>query len=150
MTNEERQQIANICRAHDEFMIEHADWMARREAQASPPVEKSGDGAGLIFRTTETERAPAAAAVSTQSSEAEDYPVGRDEVARALGVIIAELRAEWTQEFEKRESRIARLEGQIEMLVALLGQKLGLPTMGKSDVVELPRGFLRRTHDNAA
>src|SRR6516164_9089655 len=110
MTNEERQQIANICRAHDEFMIEHADWMARREAQASPPVEKSGDGAGLIFRTTETERAPAAAAVSTQSSEAEDYPVGRDEVARALGVIIAELRAEG-----RKNSRSAR--------AALLGWK---------------------------
>jgi hypothetical protein len=71
----------------------------------------------------------------------------REELEGALVEIIVELRKEWHDEVKtalaKRDAEIANLRGQVETLTRLYAGKT-------ADVTELPKGFLRRTHDNAA
>ena len=65
-----------------------------------------------------------------------------------MAVVISELRAEWKQDIQRleRDSKIAKLEGKVEALLTLLGQKSGNSTIVESGVVDLPRGFWKRDH----
>jgi hypothetical protein len=71
MTNEERQQIANICRAHDEFMIEAHQWLRRQ------PVSESNPDTSLVFKTIE-DATPPAPQPEPMPSEGEPYPLFTD------------------------------------------------------------------------
>ena len=44
-----RDEIRQLCAEHDKLMAEHADWMARRRARASPPMSETGDP-GICYR----------------------------------------------------------------------------------------------------
>jgi hypothetical protein len=97
-----RDEIRALCIAHDRMMVEHHEWMARREAAASPVRKSNGDG--LVYRTnangaqahapaqdgapSDTQPAPAAAP-ETDWSGWEAWMEGhlaiqRDIIARAL------------------------------------------------------------------
>jgi len=163
--------------AHDRMMAEHHEWMARREAAVSP-VRKS-DGDGLVYRTnangaqahapaqdgapSDTQPAPAAAP-ETDWSGWEAWMRGHlDKERLAIFKTIAEeifpevaWRDNVVEGFRKRDERIARLEGQVEMLIALLGKSDTVSNFKSNtvldsdskaaDVVELPR-FIRKVHN---
>ena len=65
----------------------------------------------------------------------------------AMALVISELRAEWKRDIRQleRDSKIAKLEGKVETLLTLLGQKSGDSAI-ESGVVDLPRGFWKRDH----
>jgi len=150
MTDDERRELAELYAADDRLRAEHADWLARREAAAASPV--------LLYRTTE-QNVPAPA--PQPGGAADSQPSGalfgdwRDQaLSEAMGVVIVETRREMRKERDaalaERDARIAKLEVQIEMLLALLGKSDTVSHLKAADVVDLPRGFLRRIHNNAA
>jgi hypothetical protein len=145
MTNEERQQIADLCREHDALMIEHADWMARREAAASPSMRKS-NAEGVLYRTTEQNAQASATPQDDEPSEGEPYPSFTD-----LRAGITEFVVTWcNRKLAERDAKIIELNARVDMLMKLLAGHLFAETPSKSgDVVELPhtRGFLRRVHN---
>ena len=65
-----------------------------------------------------------------------------------MAILISELRAEWKQDIRQleRDSKIAKLQGKVEALLTLLGQKSGNSAIAESGVVDLPRGFWKRDH----
>ena len=65
--------------------------------------------------------------------------------AQSMGMVIAELRAEWRQEIKRLERENIELRGKVDTLTTILA---GGKTKA-ADVIELPP-FLRRTHDPAA
>jgi hypothetical protein len=133
----DRRELARLCAEHDRMMAEAS------EPIRSPPARKTDDA--LVYKTTWSEPAPAATA-DTMPSDADeaDPPLGRAEAIEALGELIVELRREWRAERDQAiaplKAEIARLEGKIEALLAIVG---------KGEVVDLPRGFWRRDRDVA-
>ena len=146
-----RDEIRALCTAHDRMMAENHEWMARREAAAASPVQRS-NAEGVLYRMG-PENAPAPAPQPARPPSDGDtrlFGDERDEWLRAaMGHVIVEMRKQWRAEIQRRDERISKLETQIEMLVALLG-KSDTVSVSKASVVDLPRGFWRRTHDNAA
>jgi hypothetical protein len=164
-----RDEIRALCTEADCWLAEERDWLAQRQAQGWSPVSKSDTDAGLIFKTINA--TPAAAAhhaapsietkadlTETDKKNLADWNAWirghldierqaiREELERALVEIIVELRKERREEIEKavakRDAEIAHLRGQVETLTRLYAGK-------SADVTELPKGFLRRTHDAA-
>src|SRR5262249_49922361 len=87
---------------------------------------------------TLTPPAPAADLVPSEG-ELDDYSKG-----------IVEFTCEYVrQKLVPRDKRITRLEARVETLLALLGQNWGglFKPNKPADVVELPRGFLRRVQN---
>jgi|SRR5215471_5229990 len=134
MTNEERQQIADLCRAHDEFMIEAREWLRK------PPASESDD-AGLIYKDYDNgalEHAPHPAPEQDWSGW-ERWLRGhldneRVVIAQAIGEVIAEERESARQERDaellKLRSEIAELRGKTDALLSMLQMKGG-------DIVDL-------------
>ena len=69
-------------------------------------------------------------------------------LAEGLGFVISHERALHRRERDaalvERDARIAKLEAQVETLLALLGKK---DFQNDAAIVELPRGFLRRVQN---
>jgi hypothetical protein len=146
-----RDEIADVCRAHDKFMIEAREWVR------SPPVSETDD-AGLVYKQHDNSEPAHAATREQQASEGdwsawETWIAGHlanaraellDTVTRAVGEVIGRERAATRQERDaellKLKSEIAELRGKIDTLLSLM-------TKGGS-VVDLPRGGWKR--DGAA
>jgi hypothetical protein len=168
MTDDERRELRDLMQAHDRMMTEHQEWMARREAAASPPARENGPQ-GILYRATENNAQPPVAAMDATPSDDDvaqlfDDPELNRNFTHAMGYVISELRHEWRTERDaalvERDRKIGILEGELREMKGMLGAVLALmggkplPTSNKnisddSTVIELPR-FLRRTHDNAA
>jgi len=134
--------------AHDQMMTEHQEWMAAREAAATSLMQKSGAEAILYRVHEQTAQPPAADNDAAPSDGEEGYPAYRV-LQQAIGYALAHERASVREALAKRDERITKLEGKVDTLIGLLGQKSIVPGENiKSDVVELPRGFLRKVHDN--
>jgi len=132
-----REEIRELCIAHDKQMAEDREWLARR-GQARPFVRKSDDPAGLIFKTVENEPAPA--------SEGDPWAgwnawMGahldnlRAEIENALVDLVVLLRKDWEQDIRRavteRDAEIAHLRGQVEVLTRLYASK-------SADIHDLP------------
>jgi len=140
-----RAELDELYRADDEARAEHAEWLARREAQARPFVRKSEDPAGLIFRTVENEPAPAAAA----DSEPSEADLAADD---PLGYAVNEFAEAVERRFERLERENSFLRGQIDALLTMLGghkAKNVSHVLPDDSVVDLPN-FIQRRNDNAA
>jgi hypothetical protein len=150
MTPEERRELAQLYAADDRLRAEHADWLARREAAAASPVQKS-DPEGILYRTTE------------QNGPADSQPSGvlfgdwRDQaLSEAMGFCLVETRREMRKERDaalaERDRKIERLEAKLDAVLTIIGgdkAKSVAQVVHDDSVVHLPR-FLRRTHGNAA
>jgi hypothetical protein len=108
MTDEERHQLAELFREDDRLHAEHAQWMARRNAEREAPMREN-DPEGILYRTG-PENAPApATGMDAASSEGELYPPYDD-----LRKIISQFVVEWTnRKLAARDRRIAKLEKQL-------------------------------------
>jgi hypothetical protein len=74
-------------------------------------------------------------------------------IAEATMTLIHRERVVFERKLGVLEGEIREFKGMLGATLQLLGQKSGNSTTvlkPDSAVVELPRGFLRRTHDNAA
>jgi hypothetical protein len=142
-----RAEIARVSAEHDKLMREDAQWLAHREAERKALMRKFDDET-VLYRTTENALAHAPTAAPTPSDAAHGlFGDERDAMlANAMGQVIAHERRLHAAAFAKRDARIAKLETQVETLLALLGgdKKVGQKCHDDS-VVELPK-FLRRTH----
>jgi hypothetical protein len=130
------------------------------EPAGAAPVAKSEPGLGLVYRTQENAQASGAATDHAPSEPDDPWKDWnewvkahlrierqsiREELEGMLVAIIVELREDWREEITKavaeRDTEIAHLRGQVEVLTRLYA--------GKSDnVAELPKGFIRKVHDN--
>jgi hypothetical protein len=124
-------------------MAEHASKPIRR-----PPVSESDTDADLVFKTVDDALVPAAKSAAEPSDETLGlFGDQRDQMlAQSLGIIIAELRREWRQEIKRLERENIELRARVDTLTTILAGG----NAKSADVVELPKNFLRRTHDNAA
>jgi len=162
-----REEIRQLCIAHDRFMAEQASEPIRR-----PPVS-APDDAGLIYKQHDnSEPAPALAADTTLSGEAlaqwhadwDRWMLGHlaverrgllDALERDLVEILAkqeqDIRQERDAELLKRDRRIGELEGEIRELKGFVGGLLAAFGQKEktADVVDLPHGFWRRNRDVA-
>jgi len=142
-----RDEIAHLCAEHDKLMIEHDQWLARREAAGAAPVQKSDD-LGLVYKDHDnSEPAPAPEPDGAETDPwagwnawmrghlAVERQAIREELEGTLVEIIVGLRKEWREEVTKavaeRDKEIEHLKGQVEVLTRMF--------VGKSaDVVDLP------------
>jgi hypothetical protein len=140
-----RDEIRELCIAHDRFMAEQASESIRR-----PPVSETDTDEGLIFKTIDDALVPAPAADADWSGweawMAGHLAVERQKLAETMGEVIATLRREWRQEIDRRVTTLqnenAELRGMLGATLTLLGQKSGNATSvakPESDVVELAR-----------
>jgi hypothetical protein len=168
-------EIAELGREQDRMMHEHADWMARREASLALSVQKSGSEDILYRDAPENAPAPASMAdaepfIDDDRSEA-DLPVvvfgegdPRDEILTdLLADLIVGLRREHRRSMvglhrqfaswrkEQRHMRMI-LEDEIKVLRKRidLTDRNDRDDRGSDNVIDLPRGFIRRRNDNAA
>jgi len=146
MTDDERRELRDLMQAHDQMMTEHQEWMAAREAAAASPMQKSGAEA-ILYRVHEQNTQPPADDNGPVPSDDEQYPA-YSVLKESIGYVIAHERASVRKALAKRDERITKLEAKLDAVLTMLGQKSNFPTMGKSEVVELPRGFLRKVHAN--
>jgi hypothetical protein len=116
-----RAELHELYRADDEVKAEHAEWLARREAQARPFVRKSDDPAGLIIKTVENEPSPATYTHAETSI---------DETLHALDVFSAAT----VDKFRALDRENIRLKAQLDAVLQLLGQK----SFKAADVIDLP------------
>jgi len=123
-TDEDRRELAELCRVHDRMMAEHAA-SERQEAL----VQKSDAEEELVFKVIEDATPPAPV------PEPEPF----DEVQ--LDVLARVIAMEQDHEHEEREkaiaplkTEIAELRGQVSALLTLLGQK----EFKSADVIDLP------------
>jgi hypothetical protein len=116
-----RRHLDQLCREDDRLRAERAS-----EPLGSPPVSESPDP-GVLYRDYNGDAPTAAAeAVSAQDwSGWENWIRGHLNVERRqLAECFAEAMAVYVREkLAERDARITRLEGKVEALLALLGQK---------------------------
>jgi hypothetical protein len=117
-----REEIRQLCIAHDRFMAEHA----------SEPIRRP-----TVSETDDANSAPAPAPVADADwSGWEAWLAGHlanvrrellDDFARAMGELISELRREWRHEIDRRISTLqcenAELRGMLGATLQLLGQR---------------------------
>jgi hypothetical protein len=172
MTDDDRRQLAELFREDDRLRAEHAQWMASREAAASPPMRENNPE-GIVYRTNEN----GAQASAADSDTDQEYPSYGD-----LMQIISQFVVTWTnrklaglhrdvarlkkqfktmgQEIETDrmngieifcngiERRFAALEAENIKIKALLGVTLRrLGHTSDADIIDLPANFWKR--DNA-
>ena len=145
MTDDERRELNDLMRAHDQLMCEDRAWMAGREAAAASPVRKSDDD-GLVYRTgPENAQARAAQPDAEPSSEGDN-----DELDPWMEAVVEFVCMYTAGKLKQRDTKIAKLETQVETLLTLLGadKAKSVPQNRDDDsvIVELPHGFLRKTH----
>jgi hypothetical protein len=135
-----RAELDELYRADDEARAEHAEWLARREAQARPFARKSDD-------TVENEPRPAGAA-DAAPSDGEPLALDVDQIEDALAkVLVLERRrerAERAADVGKLEREIAALDGKVDALLTLIGKSEKFTDLKSADVVDLPNW--RRGH----
>src|SRR5262245_10863960 len=110
MTNEDRQQITDLCREHDRFMIEAREWLR------SPPMS-AAEREGILRRDYDGNAlvdVPAAAAASFDEQPYPSLDVLLDGLADGVRALI-------DRELGLRDARIATLEGKIDVLTSLIG-----------------------------
>ena len=126
-----REEIRQLCIAHDRFMAEQASETIRRS-----PVSESG-GAGIIYKEYDNSALPPAAATAEGEQDwsgweawmAGHLAVERehmlDSLAEAMGICLAEtrkeMRAERAAEIAPLKTEIAELRGQVSALLTMLG-----------------------------
>ena len=134
-----RDEIADVCRAHDKFMIEAREWLR------SPPVSEPDDP-GIVYKEYDnSEPAPAPVADADWSGWERwlraHLNIERRGLLEALekdiADIIAEMRKERDAELLKLRAEVAELKGRTDVLISLLQTKGG-------DVVDLPQASWRR------
>src|SRR5262249_12430190 len=141
MTNEQRQQIADLCRAHDEFMFEAREWLRR-------PLVSESDDAGLIFKDYHDDAFQPAPEPEPDAlfGDARD-----DLLARAIGYALARKEraneraaeaGERAAELAKLQTEIDELRGQVNTLTCLLRDG---PKSKAAAVIDLPRFMRKRT-----
>src|SRR5262249_112607 len=121
-TEEDRRQLAELCRLDDRLRAEHAAWMARREAQGQALTRKSDDQGALGDRTTEKvlaePRGTDAEPFYADASPSDVLATALDEFSKATVDKVCAL-----------EIANAELRGKVDALLTLLGQKLAnMPT----------------------
>jgi len=165
MDPDTRRWLADLYREDDRMQAETEAFLARRRFERAAQMRETDDG---------PENAPAASpeAVVAPSSEDGggfvlnlfDDPLLDRTFTDFMLRVCAGLRDEWQEhgvaEFVERDRRIGILEGELRELKGMLGGLLTVmggavgatemmaPTHhdGGGDVVELPRGFLRKVH----
>jgi len=125
-----RAELDELYRADDEARAEHAEWLARREAQARPSVRKSEDPAGLIFKTVENEPAPAPQPDAEASHE----------TLHALN----EFSAAVVEKFRALERENIALKAKLDVVLTLIGKSETVSNMAADSVVDLPKNFWKR------
>ena len=133
-----RDEVRALCTETDRWLAEERDRLAQRQAQGWSRVNKSDTGAGVVFKTMED------AIVPETTPAPEEFT---DTQIQAISYFVVSWVAE---KMASRDERLTKLETRVETLLALFGKSGKLLDDAKgADVVELPRGFLRRTHDAA-
>ena len=141
MTNDERRELAELYAADDRLRAGHADWMARREAAAASPVQRS-NAEGVLYRMG-PENAPAPRPQPVPVPSEGEYPP-LDTLVRSLGATTAQYVA---KKLAERDRKIERLEAKLDAALTMLGNPQRVADSKSADVVELPRGFLRRVRN---
>jgi len=153
-----RDEIRELCIAHDRFMAEQANEPIRR-----PPVSET-ELPRIIYRDYD-----GAAFQPTPEPTPEPTPDALfgdwrdDALARGIGFALSEVRHQLRTEREAalvtRDRKIAELEGELREIRGMLGATLALlgqksegsssvrATNPRTEVVELPRGFMRRVQN---
>jgi hypothetical protein len=134
MTNEERQQIADICRAHDEFMIEAREWLRKS------PVSESDD-VGLIYK--DHDKSAPQPAPAPEPVPSDDEPTLEYAIKQFCGAV--------DRRFERLEHAHVELRGKVDALLTLFGQRAGDGTARgldhRASVIDLPGDFIRKVRD---
>jgi hypothetical protein len=126
-----RAELHDLYRADDEVRAEHAEWLARREAQARPFVRKSEDPAGLTFKTVENAPAPAAQPDAANFSHDDETLYALNEFSEAV-----------VERFREIDRENIALKAKLDTLTAIIAgdkSKSGdviadLPNWRKRDV----------------
>jgi hypothetical protein len=148
MNEHDRRHLAAIFAEDDRLRAEREQWMAKREAVAAEP-----DRDDLVYREHENIAPPDTVAAPMPDADEDDPGMFADpELDRAFGDTIAHvicgLRGEWRDEIEMERvkhdralaelrgesievkglltsalEKIAKLEGQIDTLLAFIGQR---------------------------
>jgi hypothetical protein len=131
-----RDEIRQLCAAHDRLMAEHDEWMAQREVAAASPVQKSDLG-GLLYRTNGNGAQATARAQDSAPSDGEAYPPFAD-----LRAGICQFVVEWTaRKLKERDERTTRLEAKLDAMLAIIGSDKAKSVGQKSSddsVIDLP------------
>jgi len=137
-TDEDRRELAELCRVHDQMMA---------EARANPLVQKSDAGGELVFKVIEDATPPAPQSEPQPSFDADER------LTVILGEFALELQREWREERDKAiaplKAEIAKLKGKLDAVAELKGKVDALLTLlqgAKAEVIGLPR---RRSSDAA-
>jgi hypothetical protein len=115
MDEHTRRALAELFAADDKWRAEHEDWLARRNAEREALARKSGED-GLMHRTTENNARDAAPdSLPAVSSDDDGTILGSaerdDQLARALGKIISEMRKEWQSDIAACRTEMVKLYG---------------------------------------
>jgi hypothetical protein len=146
-------ELEELYREDDRLRAEHRAWMARRAPSASPPVRETDD-ASIIYRTVDNNAMAAApqpedAAINGHDDEEpEAFERAFNELQMdTLAYVINELREEWRRD---HAVEIAKLAAKLDVVLQLLGKSFTVRDLRATDVIDLPRGFIRRRHGSAA
>jgi hypothetical protein len=111
-----RDEIRELCLAHDRFMAEQASEPIRRSRVSETELP------GILYRDYDGNAQNAAAAADTPPSgeaEGEAYPPF-DQLKKGL----AEFVVIWcNHKLTERDAKITKLEGKVDALLTLLGQR---------------------------
>lgn len=157
MDEHTRRTLAELFAADDKWRAEHEDWLARRNAESIPPPVRENDGGAVLYRTTDQNAQASPQTAAPTPSSADDggglFGDWRDDMlARALGTIIAEMRAEReaersaeqgerNAELAKLQTEIDELRGKINAILTLMGAASAtkMLTRARDDgVIDLP------------
>jgi hypothetical protein len=138
MNEFERRVLAELFREDDRLRAEHEQWEARREAEAAPPVEKSG--AEVVLYREHENIAPAVSVMARRAADADDDddihlfadPELDRTFAETIGHVICGLRNEWRDEVrdhikterDGHERAVAELHAENVELKGLLRETL--------------------------
>src|SRR5262249_28112780 len=124
-----RDEIRQLCAEHDRLMAEHHEWMARREATAASPVQRS-NAEGVLYRMgPENALAPRPQRVPVPL-EGEYPPLGT--LVRSLGATTAQYVA---KKLAERDRKIERLEAKLDAALTMLGNPQRVADSKSADVV---------------
>jgi hypothetical protein len=154
-------ELAELYREDDRLRAEHREWLAERQAQAQALVQKSDDD-DLLYRTHD-ENAPldAPAADGEVSDAAEEFVFTGEQFDCLAAGLDAALKHEEARVRSEQKAAIAPLQreldflrGRLDALLTTIGQRAKeVPDENfnakSGDVIDLPRGFIRRRSDAA-